>query len=116
MPVGVREDYVLALVEVFLTNGNGVAWNAEPVYRRLMERFTRREADVALLAFTNTRIASRLQMALSRQKFSELLDIVEPKLGRRYQEIAAAVRESTAPADKLAGDTKLRRLIVALSA
>lgn len=42
VPHGVREDYVLALVEVYLTNGHGVAWNAEPVYRQLIERFTRR--------------------------------------------------------------------------
>lgn len=115
VPDGVREDYVLALVEVFLTNGHGVAWNAEPVYRRLMDQFTRREAQVALLAFTNTRIASRLQMSLPRQKFTELLDIVEPKLGRRYREIAAAVRASNAPEDKLASDSKLKRLIAALS-
>lgn len=115
VPDGVREAYVLALVEVFLTNGNGVAWNAEPVYRQLIERFTRREAEVALLAFTNKHIGSRLQMSLPSAKFSELMDIVESKLSRRYQEIANAIRESNAPADRLASDSKLKRLIAALS-
>ncbi|MGY6499744.1 MAG: hypothetical protein ACXIVQ_02430 [Acidimicrobiales bacterium] len=115
VPESVRQDYVLALIEVFLTNGHGVAWNAEPVYQRLMESFTRREAEAALLAFTNTRIASRLQMSLASQKFEELLDVIEPKLGKRYQEIATAIRESNAPADKLANDSKLKRLVEALS-
>jgi hypothetical protein len=111
----VREDYVLALVETFLTNGNGVAWNAEPVYRSLIERFTRREAEVALLSFMNTRIASRLQMRLSAEKFDELMDLVEPKLGRRYREITSAMLDSNAPVDKLATGSKLKRLVAALS-
>lgn len=115
VPEGVRQDYVLALVETFLTNGNGVAWNAEPIYRRMIEGFTRREAEVALLSFTNTRIASRLQMRRCADKFIELLDIIQPKLGRRSREIATAIRESNAPADKLVSDTKLKRLVDALS-
>lgn len=54
-------------------------------------------------------------MNLGRQKFLELLDVVEPKLSRRYQEIAAAVRESNAPADRLASDSKLKRLVATLA-
>ncbi len=115
VPDGVRNDYVLGLVEVFLTNGNGIAWNAEPTYRRLIERLSRREAEVALVAFTDTNIASRLQMALPRLKFGELLDMLEPKLGRRYKEIADAVRASNAPPDMLASDSKLKRLINSLT-
>lgn len=44
-----------------------------------------------------------------------LNSIIEPKLGRRYQEIAAAVQASNAPADRLASDSKLKRLISALA-
>lgn len=115
VPDGVRTDYAMALVEVFLTNGHGVAWNAEPTYITLIEKFNRREAQAALLAFSNTRIASRLQMRLPREKFEDLLDLLEPKLGRRYQEIASAIRASNAPADRLATDSKLKRLIGALA-
>jgi hypothetical protein len=115
VPGGVRQEYVLALVEVFLTNGHGIAWNAEPTYRRLIEHFSRREAEVAVLSFMNTQIASRLQMTLPREKFQELFAMIEPKLGRRYKEIASAVRTSNAPPDRLASDSKLRRLVGALA-
>jgi hypothetical protein len=115
VPGGVRQEYVLALVEVFLTNGHGIAWNAEPTYRRLIEHFSRREAEVAVLSFMNTQIASRLQVTLPREKFQELFAMIEPKLGRRYKEIASAVRTSNAPPDRLASDSKLRRLVGALA-
>ena len=32
IPDQVARHYVISLVEVFLTNANGVAWNAEPIY------------------------------------------------------------------------------------
>lgn len=115
VPEGLRKDYVFALVEVFLTNGHGVAVNADPIYRRLIDKFGRREAEVALVSFANTRVASRLQMTLPQKKWDELFEIVELKVGRRYREIVAAIRESTAPPDKLASETKVKKLLGALS-
>lgn len=115
VPEGVRRDYVHGLVEVFLTNGNGVAKSAEPTYRRLIDRLSRHEAEAAVLAFSDKRISSRLQMLLPREKFDELLHLLEPKVGARYQEIIAAVRESNAPPDRLMNDSKLKRLIESLA-
>lgn len=63
IPEGLRRDYVLALVEAFLTNGHGIAVNADPIYQRLIESFGRREAEVALVSFTSTRIAVNGQPA-----------------------------------------------------
>lgn len=115
IPEAVRQDYVMGLVEVFLTNGHGVAWNAEPVYRSLIEQLSRSEVHLALLSFTDTHIASRLQMKLPREKFWELLSMLEPKLAGRYGEIASAVRDSNAPPDKLVNDSRLKRLVGALA-
>lgn len=111
VPDGVRDDYVLGLVEAYLTNGNGVARNAEPVYRQLLEQFSRQEAEAALLSFTNTTIAGRLQLRLAQEKFGEMLELIEPKLGRRHQEVLTAMRAAKAPLDKLAGDTRVKRLV-----
>lgn len=55
-------------------------------------------------------------MTLPRTKWNELLEILELKVGRRYREIVVAVRESTAPLDKLASETKVKKLLMALSA
>ncbi len=76
VPDGVRDDYVLGLVEAYLTNGNGVARNAEPVYRQLLEQFSRQEAEAALLSFTNTTIAGKLQMRVPKEKFGQLLELI----------------------------------------
>jgi hypothetical protein len=115
-PPPCRNDYVLALVEVYLTNGHGVAWNAEPYYVDMIGNFSSRDAERALLSFTNTRIASRLQHSLCRQKFDDLLDMIEPKLARRrYKEIFSAVRNFFGPLDSLARDSKMKRLIKTLA-
>lgn len=116
VPEEVRHSYVLALVEVFLTNGNGVAWNAEPIYIRMIEKFNAREAELALLSFTDTTIASRLQRSLPQDKFRELLDIIEPKLARRrYREIANTVRNFTGPLYAMSQESKVKRLVQALA-
>jgi len=111
VPAEVRKEYVTGLVYVFLTNGHGVAWNADTIYTRLIERFTRQEAQVALLSFTDVPISSRLQMSMARQKWDELLDLVEPKLGRKYKELLTAIKESNASPDQLARETRLKRMV-----
>lgn len=116
VPEDIRHPYVLALVEVFLTNGHGVAWNAEPSYRRMIENFGAREAEIALLSFTDKKIASRLQHALPQDKFHELLGIIEPKLARRrYREIADAVRDFKGPLYAMSQEAKVKRLVRALA-
>lgn len=115
VPDQVRGEYVNAVIEAFLTNGHGVAWNAEPSYRRMIANFEPREAEIALLSFTKTRIASRLQLSLAAEKFSELLDMIEPKLTRRrFREIASAVRETSAPLDRLVTESRMKRLVSSL--
>ena len=65
IPGAVAERYVDALVEVYLTNGNGVAWTAEPIYVELLGKF---DVPQALLAFRRLEISSKLQFPLVRQK------------------------------------------------
>jgi hypothetical protein len=45
--------YVLGLVEVFLTNGHGIAWNAEPIYMDLIGKLDVPDADNAARACTS---------------------------------------------------------------
>lgn len=116
VPPGLTTDYVLAVVEVFLTNGHGSSAGAEPIYKALVDRFSRGEAHVALLSISNPRISGRLQMPLPREEFTALMGRIEPKLGRRHQEILAAIRASDAPLDRVADESRIKRLIADLSA
>ncbi|MEL1243440.1 hypothetical protein AAEO56_04130 [Flavobacterium sp. DGU11] len=80
VPKAINKNYVLTVVEVFLTNGNGVAWDAETIYFELINSFDNYQATVALLSFTTDNISSKLQLTLSKQKFVTLLNTIRQKL------------------------------------
>ncbi|MFN2609450.1 MAG: hypothetical protein ABR507_01020, partial [Actinomycetota bacterium] len=114
VPRQVARRYVLVLVEVFLTNGHGVAWNSEPIYLRLIEKFDSRQAGIALTVFTDKTIASRLQLSLAQDKFRELQTVIRPKLARRQErELADAVGSFKGPLDHLKDDASIKRLLAA---
>jgi hypothetical protein len=80
IPKGINKQYVLTLVEVFLSNGNGIAWDAEHIYLDLINQFDSHQATIALLSFTTDQISSSLQIGLCKQKFIELLYYIRPKI------------------------------------
>ena len=48
VPATIRGPYVRAVVEAFLTNGNGIAWAADYHYAAMISRFSPQEARPAL--------------------------------------------------------------------
>lgn len=80
VPSEINIRYIHALVEVFLTNGNGVSWDAEPIYVSLLDNFSSLQASRAVLSFTNETIASRLQFQLCQKKYRELLAMMRIKI------------------------------------
>jgi hypothetical protein len=111
VPGTVRQAYVRGLVEVFMTNGNGIAWNAEPVYRELMGQFNQQQAIVAVLSYNDPTISSRLQFKLCKQQYLELLDLLEAKItAPTVVELIEAIRAFTGQFDLLPLDSSVRRL------
>jgi hypothetical protein len=80
IPKEITKNYVLCLVEVFLTNGNGIAWDAESIYLELIRHFNNRQATIALLSFTTDQISSDLQIPLCKNKYIELLNLIKPMI------------------------------------
>ncbi|MCE7060811.1 hypothetical protein [Dyadobacter sp. CY343] len=78
VPKALGKKYVLSLVEVFLTNGNGVTVAAQPIYKDLLSNLDSRLANMAVLSFNDTVISSKLQFQLCQKKFREMIDIVRP--------------------------------------
>ena len=97
------------MVKVFLTNGNGVAWNAEPTYVALL---TSMGADLALrslLSFTEQGIASRLQLTLPREKFKTLLEIIKPKLSApAVVELVETIEAFKGPLQNMRNDSTIK--------
>src|SRR5699024_4720788 len=80
IPKALAKRYVETVVEVFLSNGNGITRAADPIYRRLITKFDTTQAGYALRAFKDVNIASRLQTSLAREQWKELLKLLESKL------------------------------------
>ncbi|MGE5409997.1 MAG: hypothetical protein ACM3MI_03480 [Clostridiales bacterium] len=74
VPSHIRIKYVLGVVEAYLSNGNGVAWNAEPIYLELIDRFNQKESLIAIIAFRNQKVSSRLQFPLCQKQFLLLIN------------------------------------------
>ncbi|MDD4495198.1 MAG: hypothetical protein PHV32_12805, partial [Eubacteriales bacterium] len=73
-------QYTKAIVTVFITNGNGVCWAAEPLYIEMIKNFNAKQAFIALTSFTDESIKSRLQFTICKQKFEELLNLLQPNI------------------------------------
>lgn len=80
IPKSVEKKFILAIVETFLTNGNGVAVSANKMYTEILSSLDAHQANIAALSFTDSTISSRLQFRLSQNKFGELLEIVKPSI------------------------------------
>jgi len=116
VPDQVARHYVISLVEVFLTNGNGVAWNAEPIYESLLSKLDTRQALIAILSFQEDTIASRLQFTLSQQKFRRLLELMKPKAtSPAAVEIISLLDQTRIPLDRLRDDARVKQRLAALS-
>ena len=116
IPAAVRERYVLSLVEVFLTNGNGVAHNADPIYRSLIGAFDPTQARVAVCSFIDDTIASRLQFRLPQAQFRELLGLLRPTIPAAGQELVDVLAAYTGPLEHLRDDNSVMRQVRHLQA
>lgn len=109
VPKEALSAYVLGLVEVFLTNGNGASFAADTVYRELFARFDGDQALLAILSFNELHIASRLQFQLCGKQFRELLNLMQPKLtAPAARELLADIVEFQGPLDKLKIDSRIK--------
>ena len=112
VPTKVRILYVLGIVEAFLTNGNGVAWNAEPIYLELIEKFNQKESLIAVISFRGVKVSSRLQFSLCQRKYLELLEKVRNNISSPAAiEIIDAIKSYGASFDKLRQDSKLNKKV-----
>lgn len=111
VPTALYPKYVKTLVEVFLTNGSGVSWAADPIYNRMLERLDTRQARMALRAFTDQTISSRLQTSAAREKWGQLLDLLEPKMTRRAdRDLLIAIRDFHGAPDELRSNSQIMQL------
>lgn len=105
-------EYVNTLVNVYLTNGYGVAWSAEPIYSDLIQKFDQEMSLIAILSFTQDDISSKLQFSLCKDKFISMLNLIKPKItSNAIIEIIDKLIEFKEALHKLKNDTKFNEKI-----
>lgn len=111
IPVSVQAKYVRTLVKVYLGNGYGTSFSAEPHYRRLLESLDVKLARVALRAFTDESISNVLATRTGASQWDDLLTILEPKLtAETDRALLDAIRSFPGGPNKLRLDTKIAKL------
>lgn len=80
IPKSVEKKFIIAIVEAFLTNGNGTAINANDIYKKILTNLNSHQGNIAVLSFTDSKISSRLQFELCEKKYIELIEIVKPSI------------------------------------
>jgi len=115
VPLEINNEYVLCLVEVFLTNGNGVAWNAESIYTLMFDQFNPDQALITILSFSNLNISSRLQHTLCQKQFRALMEMMKNKVSMpAVKELIDAIEKYKGPLDKMKDDSEIKRKVTAL--
>jgi len=110
VPTQVKEKYTLAIVEVFLTNGNGIAWNADPIYLSMINHFDASQALTTVLSFDNPQISKKLQHSLCQERYRELLQIMKVKTSApAVKELINEIEKYKGPLDKLQNQSNFIR-------
>ena len=79
IPKQLNNKYVFILIDCFITNGNGVCWDAEDIYIKLINMFSQDQINMAVFSFMNEHISSMLQFELCEKKYREMIDILKQK-------------------------------------
>ena len=66
-------------INVFHGVDNGVCYDAEPIYIKLIRQFNQEQITIAVFSFMNEHISSMLQFSLCEKKYRQLIEIMEEK-------------------------------------
>lgn len=112
IPLQIRQKYVRAIVEVFLTNGNGIAHNAQGIYRSLIQRFTTTQAIMAILSLNSTIISTKLQHSLCQNKYRELIKIIKDQIpAEPVKDLINEIENYRGLLDKLKNQSSFKRKV-----
>lgn len=108
VPSKISKKYVLILVDVFLTNGHGVASGADPIYSSLIRLFDPGQSLTAILSFREDFISSKLQFGLCQEKYREMLEMLKLNITLpAVKELIDDIENFQASLDNLKRDSRI---------
>ena len=80
VPSKVESEFITKILYVYLTNGNGEAWNANGYYEEMLYNLSESQAIIGLTLLGNKDITRKLRYEKCINKFKQFVDIVSPKI------------------------------------
>ena len=112
IPKQIEDKYILNLVDVFLSNGNGIARSANTIYEELLNGMNSKMAEKAFLTFVDEEVRSKLRFSLCKSKFLELAEICKSKVtSKAFLEFIDRILAYKIPMDKMYSDSRIKREI-----
>lgn len=112
IPEAVSHPLATTVVEAYLGNEYGVSRAAASSYEAIIRAFGRTEALIALASFRDPFVRSQLESPKPRERWAKLLELIAPKLRTPSSTaVYKAVQDFTSTPDRLATDTKIRKLM-----
>ncbi|MFL2071146.1 hypothetical protein ACEN32_02415 [Marinilactibacillus psychrotolerans] len=97
VPEEIEKEYIHTLVSCYITNSNGIAWNAEPDYEILISKLSSEQANIALLSFVDNTVQKRLYYKMCSNKFLDMLNLIENKvILPKYKELLTYLKQFNA--------------------
>lgn len=82
IPKQIEKQYLSTIIYCYLTNGIGIAWNAESYYEETLKALNSEQAVIALKSILDDKIDFKLSLGnkLIEQKFKNFLSIIRDKI------------------------------------
>lgn len=112
IPEQVAPYCVMVIVDAYLTNGNGICWDADGAYNSIINNFTQHQFVLAITSFTYDKIASKLQFSLCISQYKKLLSIAESNVTSPHvKELIGIIRSYSNSFYKLREDVKIMQKV-----
>jgi hypothetical protein len=112
VPASIRNRYIRTVAELFIGNGYGVSWAADPFYQEMVQQFSPSDAGIALRMFDDIAFSSLLGSTVGQSRWDTLLDLLDPKLtSNTDRKLMGAIREFPGTPDKLRIDASIKKLV-----
>lgn len=110
VPKQVDYDYVITLIDAFLTNAHGVCYDADEIYVELIEGFNQRQLNIASMCFENEIINSKLRFSLCQTKYLELISIIEVRVvNPNVKDLTKIILDFKGPLDNMIHDIRIQK-------
>lgn len=112
IPVSIWKRYIKVITICKITNGHGVAWEADEYYNLLIAHWRDREVLELCNLLKDSDVSSRLQSALCTEQYTNILkDLRSKVINNSLQDLINYLLRSTENLDRIGNDSKFNRML-----